>query len=212
MSAQTKRISRDFRIVAALCLASAVLFALASESSTAQQGEEKPKAAAGSSSSIPQWALDYFKFRTAGTGRWLADNAKYKGANEPFDEYVTEWTWSAGKQSIKGRLFGLTDKKESAPFFEFRMHWHPGDRKVITQAFGAGGSYALGELKQGDSKSEVRIEHTVYLPDGSSFREWVKEIDSADQFQTEDFRWKDGKWQPLRSYVWQRVPTRIFSP
>jgi len=167
-----------------------------------QQAEAKAKAEA-TIAGIPKWVMDYFNFRTGGTGRWVTDNSKYKGENEPFDEYVTEWTWSAGKQSIKGRLVGLKEKKEVATFVEFRMFWHPAQRKVITQAFSANGSHAAGELQR--SESEIRIEHTVFNLAGGSYRELIREIDSKDEFRTEDFIWKDGNWVPQRTYLWRRV-------
>ena len=46
---------------------------------------------AARSDSIPGWLAEHFRYMTNGTGRWIADNSKYRSTGEPFDEYGIEW-------------------------------------------------------------------------------------------------------------------------
>lgn len=156
----------------------------------------------------PKWLQSHFEFLTNGTGRWIADNSKYKNENEPFDEYGTEWTWGVGKQSIKGHLFGIKDKKEVGTFWEYRVFWHPKEKRAIYEQFGTWGVFATGEMRVIElfnSKSENNVELTFYSPDGSSWKDLHKLIENNDEHTTQSYNFKDGSWKPQRTYIWKRI-------
>lgn len=157
---------------------------------------------------MPKWLQDHFAFMTTGTGRWITDNSKYKNENEPFDEYVTEWTWGVGKQSIKGRLYALKDKKEVATFWEYRVFWHPKEKRAVFEQFGIAGVFGTGEMRvieSADGKSENNVELTFYSLDGSSWKDLHKLIERENEHQTQSFDFKDGSWKLKRTYIWKKV-------
>ncbi len=107
---------------------------------------------------MPKWLQEHMNFITAGTGIWITDNSRFKNENEPFDEYGTEWKWGIGKKSITGRLFGLKDQKEAGDLWEFRLFWHPQERKAILQQFGGNGIVGIGEMRNIESTGVRWIE------------------------------------------------------
>lgn len=155
---------------------------------------------------MPKWLTDHFEFLTSGTGRWIADNSKFKSEREPFDEYGIEWTWGLGKKTLKGRLFALRDKKELGTFWDYRIYWHPQQRKVIAQQFNGGGIFGEGEMKltESDGKAVIELEQTFFGPDGTSWKQLHKNIDGKDDFQGESFNFINGKWNADRVYIWKR--------
>lgn len=164
-----------------------------------EKTSEKPDA-------IPKWLQEHFAFMTAGTGRWIADNAKFKSEKEPFDAYGTEWQWGVGKKSIKGRLFALKDGKEAAEFWEYRVFWHPAEKRAVFEQFGAGGVFGTGEMRvitTADGKSENNVELIFYAPDGSSWKDLHKLFENENEHTTISFNFKSGSWQAQRTYVWK---------
>ena len=158
---------------------------------------------------MPKWLQDHFAFMTEGTGRWVTDNSKYKNENEPFDEYVTEWSWGVGKQSIKGRLFALKDKKEVATFWEYRVFWHPQERRVVFEQFGAGGVFGTGEMRVvelAEGKFENNVELIFYAPNGSSWKDLHKLTENKSEHTTQSYVFKDGSWEMKRTYIWRLMP------
>lgn len=158
---------------------------------------------------MPQWLKSHFEFMTEGTGRWITDNSKFKSENEPFDEYGTEWAWGVGKKSIKGRLFGLKDKKEVATFWEYRVFWHPLEKRAVFQQFGAGGVFGIGEMRViglPDGKSENLTEATFYNPDGTNRKDLHKLTENKDEHTTQSFSFENGSWELRRIYIWRRAP------
>jgi hypothetical protein len=157
--------------------------------------------------SPPKWLVDHFTYMTEGTGCWIADNSPFKGENEPFDAYGTEWTWGVGKQSLKGRLFALRDNKEVATFWEFRVFWHPGKRKAFIQQFEAGGAFGVGEMRVIESKdSSINVtEQDFYIPDGTDFLEMHHLVERKGEHETKSFRLEKGSWKLQRTYIWKKV-------
>ena len=166
-------------------------------------GQNKPS----ENDSPPKWLTEHFEFMTEGTGRWIADNSKFKSENEPFDAYGTEWTWGVGKQSIKGRLFALKDKKEVATFWEFRVFWHPEKRQAIIQQFGAGGVFGVGEMRviETESGSENITEQDFYVPNGTDFQEMHRLVERTGEHETQSFQMESGRWKAQRKYIWKKV-------
>ncbi len=156
---------------------------------------------------MPKWLTEHFEFLVSGKGRWIADNAKFKSEREPFDEYGMEWTWGLGKKSLKGRLFGLRDKKELGTFWEFIIFWHPTQRRVIAQQFNGGGIFGEGEMKmvQSEGKAVIELDQTFHGPDGAIWKQRHQNIDGKDEFHAQNFDFVNGKWNPDRIYVWKRA-------
>lgn len=159
------------------------------------------------SGSPPAWLTAHFEYMTAETGRWIADNSRFKSEDEPFDAYGTQWSWGVGKKSIRGRLFALKDQKEAALFWEFRIFWHPGKQKAIIEQFSGSGIYAVGEMRVIESgESSVNItEQSFYVPNGMDFQEMHHLIERAGEHETRSFRLEKGSWKLQRIYIWKKV-------
>lgn len=157
---------------------------------------------------LPKWLVDHFSFMTKGSGRWITDNSKFRSDAEPFDEYGTEWQWGVGKTSIKGRLFGLRGSNEIAEFWEYRVFWHPTEKRAVFEQFGSAGVFGIGEMRAieaANSSPEINVEMTFYALDGSSWRDLHKLSEGANAHTTHSFSYKDGVWQAQRTYIWRLV-------
>lgn len=150
---------------------------------------------------IPAWVLDHLAQQV---GRWVTDNAAYKGDQEPFDAYGLEWAWGLGEQSITGRLFGIQAGEEAGTFWEFRVFWHPGEQQLKLYQYGGNGAVGIGSIQRtGEHKTEAL--QTFFGPDGSSSQIGHREeiIDGAQHSQSFNIG-EDGSWTINRSYVWHR--------
>lgn len=154
---------------------------------------------------IPDWVRAVWERQTQGTGRWVADNSKYKSKDEPWDAYGIEWTWGLGKQSVRGRLFGIAEGKEGPTFWEFHSYWHPGRRELVLTQFGGNGTIGIG-IETPPEKGVREALQRFHALDGSSFQvgHRTKEAGLEDQGQSFDVT-EDGKWTPRREYVWKPV-------
>lgn len=158
------------------------------------------------STGMPKWLADHFAFMTAGSGRWIADNTKFRTENEPFEKYGTEWKWGLGKRSITGRLFALNGGKEAGEFWEYRVFWHPKEKRAVFEQFGATGVFGIGEMRRvelGGGKSELNVEMIFYSPDGSSWHDLHKLTEAPNEHTTRSFNLQNGSWQPRRTYLWR---------
>lgn len=137
-------------------------------------------------------------------GVWVADNGRYKSADEPADAYGIEWKLGLGGQSLTGRLYGIRDGKEGLTFWEFREFWHPGDGKVVTTQFGLGGAYGVGPHEfRADGTSEML--QTFYDPSGATTRTGHRSMLKGDEHTTTSFDVDAaGTWTERRTYVWLR--------
>ena len=158
-------------------------------------------------SSIPKWLQDHMIYMTSGTGRWVADNSKYRSENESYEQYVTEWKWGVGKNSVSGRLFSYRNGEETPNFWEYKLFWHPKEEKAILQQFGGNGIYGVGEMSTLSTavQTERSVEINFYGPDGSSWKDLHKIYEKKDEHETISFDFKQGIWVERRSYTWKKV-------
>jgi len=150
----------------------------------------------------PEWLRAEFEDLTAGGGRWVADNSAYRSEQEPWDAYGLEWTWGIGRQSVKGRLYGISKGEEKASFWEYRLVWHPAERQAILHQFGAWGSLGQGPMKPAPDGG-TELEQTFHEPDGRAWKLRHTETSVAGERRSKSFDWVDGAWKETRTYVWR---------
>ncbi len=155
------------------------------------------------SAEVPAWMLREMEFLTRDGGRWITDNAAYRGPNEPYDAYGLEWTWGIGQKTVRGRLFGLQDGREVGTFWEFRMVWHPGRREVLLYQFGGDGTLGVGPLAALEDGRTESIQ-TFYSTDGAAVRVRHLASNMGDVHETMSFDDDGTGWKPRRTYVWKR--------
>lgn len=152
---------------------------------------------------IPDRVIKEWEILTSDGGTWIADNSLYKNENEPADAYGITWTYSLGKTSVNGRLFGLKDGKETGTYWEFRMYYHPAEKKLMYQQFGWGGALGTAEMKLLDETHSEDVA-TIYNPDGSSTQiKHESEIKNDIQY-SQSYQWMDNAWQKQRYYEWKK--------
>lgn len=152
---------------------------------------------------LPDWLRRHMANRVAGTGRWVADNAAYRGTDEPIDAYGMEWTWGPGRQSIRGRLFGLQGDREVGTYWHFQLAWHPAERRPVLYQFGAGGAVGIGPMDFQEGK--LIVDQIFYRPDGSSIRTRHESEESGGLDDSRSFDWEGGRWVARRHYLWRRT-------
>lgn len=103
-------------------------------------------ACSSSFSQIPERVKAEWEMLASGSGTWIADNSAYKNENETADAYGVSWTYGIGKTSLNGKLFGIKDGKEMGTFWEFRMYYHPSEKKLMYQQYGWGGMLGIAEM------------------------------------------------------------------
>lgn len=154
---------------------------------------------------IPPWFLEHIEYLTKNGGTWIADNSDYKSEQEKHDFYASHWQKGIGGKSFTGRLYGITDGKESGTFWEFRAFWHPGQKRVIMQQFGANGAFGTGTLINIDNNN-ARGQQTFYSVDGSSFEGGHSFIFEEEKQDTSSYTiLSDGSWKKNRTYIWYRT-------
>lgn len=157
------------------------------------------------SDSIPAWLRHEMTRLVQGTGTWLTDNRQFMSAEERFDHYGLEWSWGLGKQSLKGRLYGIIGGKDSGTFWEYRMFWHPGESRAILEQFGSDGTYGVGIVIP-DGKGGTTMEQTFYAPDGSQRRSGHESSWDGEIHTTQQLEWRNNGWVKHRLYRWTRSP------
>jgi hypothetical protein len=155
------------------------------------------------STKIPNWLVQEWEHLTYDTGIWITDNAAYQNENEPYDAYGLEWEWGLGKNSIKGKLFGIKDGENVGTFWEFRTFWHSGKEKAFTEQFGGDGTYGVGEISLRENDIP-RMLQTFYSPDGSSYKVGHESVTTATEHKTTSyFVDGDDNWIKNRNYIWK---------
>lgn len=154
---------------------------------------------------LPAWLLAEWELRTEGGGHWVADNSANKSADEPYDAYGMEWTWGLGKKTLKGRLYAAQNGKDVGTLFEYRLAWHPGEKKVLLTQYGSDGTFAFGAVMPiGEKRTEAL--QRFYAPDGSTFQVGHRVEINGDEMRIQSFTVSDGGvWTARRSYLWKRV-------
>lgn len=155
---------------------------------------------------IPERIVKEWEMLTAHSGTWVADNSAYKNENETADAYAITWTYGLGKTSLRGRLFGIQDGKETPTFWEFRMYYHPEEKKLMYQQYGWGGVLGIAEMTLPDATHSSDVA-TFYNPDGTSYK--IKhDNDTRNNTQyAQSYQWKDGVWEKQRYYEWVLKPS-----
>ena len=159
---------------------------------------------------MPRWLKNHMDYMTRGTGQWIADNSKFKTKNEPFDEYGIIWKWGIGKKSMRGRLYGLRNRKEIASFWEFHLFWHPTKRKAILQQFGGNGILGVGEIQNVNStrRIERKSEMTFHSLTGKTWKDRHRIFEDKDAHETTSYSFKNNSWVQRRNYKWRREPKK----
>lgn len=149
--------------------------------------------------------LEEIALLTAGSGRWIADNAEYVSEQEPYDAYGTEWQSSFGGTILSGRLFGVTDGEETGTFWEFRQYWHPGRQVVVVEQFGGASVIGIGTAWVDDGRTHTL--QTFYAGDGSTQNQigHRSHFPDAQTHVTESYDVVDDEWILRRSYTWRRA-------
>ncbi len=147
----------------------------------------------------PAWALEEIE---STEGRWVADNSRYKSADEPYDAYGLEWRSAAGNRSLRGRLFAIRGTEEVGTLWEYRLFWHPERRSLWLFQFGTDGAFGEGALER-TGPGSTELVQTFHSPSGSTWRSGHREAKEAGRRTTESFAIDaEGNWKPQRVYTW----------
>jgi hypothetical protein len=155
--------------------------------------------------SMPAWLRQEMTRLAQGTGAWTTDNRQFMSAEERFESYGLEWSWGVGKQSLKGRLYGIIGGKDVGTFWEYRMFWHPGESRAILEQFGSDGTYGVGTVVP-DGDGGTTMDQTFYAPGGSKRRSGHESSWDGETHLTQQLEWRDGGWVKDRLYLWTRSP------
>lgn len=151
---------------------------------------------------IPDWFRADLAAMTRDGGRWVADNSN---PDEPWDRWVMEWTLAPDGTSMTGRLFGISDGRESEDFWQFRQFWHPAEEKAVVMQWGAGGMVGTGEMVS-TGEGRGMLDQTFWTPDGRSFRVGHTWRNSGDERVTEQYDVPPGEsaWRLNHVLAWRR--------
>ncbi len=150
----------------------------------------------------PAWVLEHW---AALAGTWVADNSAHRNDVELADAYAVEWTLGIGGRSLSGRLYAIEGGEEASTYWEFREFWHPASGQLVTEQFGADGTYGVGsQTKLTDGTLE--LEQTFhFVSSGAVTRSGHRSTLDGDLHTTTSFDIDDqGDWIQQRRYVWQR--------
>lgn len=155
---------------------------------------------------IPDWARANIRYMSEGSGRWVADNARYKSETEPWDQYVIEWRAGPDDLSMTARLYALKDDTpSSADFWSLYQYWDMfADEMRVVQS----GLNALGDgTLWWDAQDRIYVaEQTFGSPGGTgrTVRHETVEL-SATEHETRSFYASEsGDWIADRTYIWVR--------
>lgn len=148
-------------------------------------------------------------------GKWVTDNAHYQSEQEPFEQYVMEWSWAANKKAISGQMYGLAEGKRSGDFWEFRQYWDFQKKEGMVVQYGWNGTMGIGGMRSlGGYKTELLQVFTT--PEGKSSSQGHRSDWRGDTLITSSFQVDEkGQWSPDRSYAWRKSeekPSLLKSP
>lgn len=156
----------------------------------------------------PAWLTEQMTTMVTGDSlRWLTDNCRWQGPDEPFSAYGTRFWWGPGRLSLRGVLFAIRDGRETQPIWSFSLFWHPGERKVLLTQVGFHGVYGAGEMRRRPDGS-FETTQLFWSPDGTR-----SEIRHEDRFEGgtrhigQSANLVNGEWKPGRSYTWIKEPS-----
>ena len=154
------------------------------------------------SAEAPEWLTEHMSWLTGGSGRWTTPAPE----GTPFATYQIHWTYGIGRASVVGRLSGIGKDATETPFWEFRLFWHPGDRRAIVQQFGKDGTFGSGSLTQSEHPEKTVLHQHFASPNGRrvEIRHATTRIDDDTEHSVvTDI--VDGKESPPREWTWKRV-------
>jgi hypothetical protein len=156
---------------------------------------------------LPNWWSAHVAFMSRDGGVWITPNPAGEDDPNAPDAYGMEWRAVAEGHGLVGRLYGVEAGREIAEYWTFREFWHPGERRVLAQQWGATGAYGVGETTStGPDRGE--IDQTFWLADGRSWRwrEGHRTREDDDVYVTEVYDISaDGVWTLRNSNTWARV-------
>ncbi len=172
---------------------------------SAESASSKATVQSTAAADMPAWFEKKWSTDTQGTGKWIADNSKYKSESEPVDSYGIEYSRGAGKKSLKFRLYAISDNKESGTIWEYREFWHPGEKKVLVYQWGSDGTFGFGELKPMNlSQGKFELEQIFLQPDGTSYKTRHDTMETETERHSISYDYSDGSWKKGRTYIWRR--------
>ena len=154
---------------------------------------------------LPEWFLEHNDFMARDGGRFETSNADYQSEQEPWEAYGMVWEKGPTGHTVRGRLFGIRDGQDTAPFWEFYVYWHPGEGAARILQVNSAGTAGLGTIDPPDENGAHRMDQTFHNPDGTTMRMGHITANTGDTHDTQSLRWVEGEWQPNRHYLWKRV-------
>jgi len=149
----------------------------------------------------PAWAITHMENMI---GTWLADNSANVSEREPYDAYSVTWSWGVGNRTVVGRLVGLKESKPLAALWEYRIAWHPAEKKLMMVQWAGDGSYAEGVIVP-KGPEMVQSDQMIFNPDGSSNRIAHREKVEGDARRLETYIiGQDGKANKIRESIWRK--------
>lgn len=154
---------------------------------------------------LPDWVRAEWELRTQDGGNWVADNSANLGENEPYEAYGQVWSWGLGKKTLKGRLYAIQKGKEVGTLFEYRLMWHPGEKKLMVTQYGSDGTFAIGTVMPvGEGMTEVL--QRFYHPDGRTHQVGHRVQIKGGEMHIQAYDVSEGGvWTQRRRYLWKRV-------
>jgi hypothetical protein len=173
---------------------------------SAEPTAEDSPAEAAAVTPIPDWARTNIAYMTAGSGRWVADNAEYKSDAEAWDSYVIEWRAGPDNLSMTARMYGVIDETPSqADFWSFYQYWDraAGAMRVVQSGWGVVGD---GTMQSTDRPRTYLSDQTFTTStgDANAVRHEMVELSPTEHKTTSYNPSEDGSWTQDRSYVWTR--------
>lgn len=154
------------------------------------------------SAEAPEWFAERMAWLTRGSGRWTTPAPE----GTPFATYQISWSYGVGGASVVGRLMGIAKDSSETTFWEFRLFWHPGDRRAIVQQFGKDGTFGSGSLVLGEVPGKSVLVQAFVSPNGrrvETRHETTRIDDDTERSVVTDV--VDGKESPPREWTWKRA-------
>lgn len=150
---------------------------------------------------IPQWVVEDWAVRTAGTGIWITDNSPFKSEQEPFDQYSIQWTYGIGNNHLEGKLFCLQNGERIVTAWSFTEFWDPEKEQVRVLQIGGDGTVGQGTLTR-EENGQIKEQQSYASPGGGSFETGHLMWFENGEHHTQSFQIVDGVWNKQRKYVW----------
>lgn len=156
----------------------------------------------------PSAFTDRMDYYARDGGKWTSTNGNFKpGSGQP-RSYEYEWEWGLDRRLARLRILGVSEQGERHTFWEATVAWHPTTHVAVMRQVGATGAVADGVVSwPTTSSTEVRL--TFAMPSGEIWA--FLELDTVlgpNEFRSESYRLRDGKWVLQSTSVWRRLKDR----